>query len=302
MNTPNFLETELALLAHWITERDAIRVRRQSGAAAPWTSDPVLRANRFTNVHRMDDKVSQWLATRWYRPHDNHSPRIQILAAGMARLINWPPTLRDVGWPTTWRPQRVLQVLRARQYEGQKVFTGAYIITGHGGGPKVERVVEALDGLYRAMPHADGRPLLVEDSMAGTAAAVSELPFFGNFIAGQVVADLVYTPLLRNARDTMHWAPRGPGSMRGIARLLGKTKLPEQRKLRATYNNEQFLHYIQALHTVLFARFPAASAVLATRNCILMDLQNCLCEFDKYRRIQLGEGKARNRYDDGAPS
>ena len=28
-----------------------------------------------------------------------------------------------------------------------------------------------------------------------------------------------------------------------------------------------------------------------------MDIQNCLCEFDKYRRLQLGEGKVRARYD-----
>jgi len=28
-----------------------------------------------------------------------------------------------------------------------------------------------------------------------------------------------------------------------------------------------------------------------------MDVQNCLCEFDKYRRLQLGEGKVRARYN-----
>lgn len=28
-----------------------------------------------------------------------------------------------------------------------------------------------------------------------------------------------------------------------------------------------------------------------------MDVQNCLCEFDKYRRLTLGEGRVRARYD-----
>jgi len=28
----------------------------------------------------------------------------------------------------------------------------------------------------------------------------------------------------------------------------------------------------------------------------MQDLQNCLCEFDKYERVRLGEGRPRNGY------
>jgi hypothetical protein len=28
----------------------------------------------------------------------------------------------------------------------------------------------------------------------------------------------------------------------------------------------------------------------------LMDIQNCLCEFDKYERVRLGEGRPRSYY------
>jgi hypothetical protein len=29
------------------------------------------------------------------------------------------------------------------------------------------------------------------------------------------------------------------------------------------------------------------------------DLQNCLCEFDKYERVRLGEGRPRSKYQGG---
>ena len=49
---------------HLAAERQRIFFRRLSGAAAPWTSDPVLRAHRFTNAYRASDRVSQYLINR----------------------------------------------------------------------------------------------------------------------------------------------------------------------------------------------------------------------------------------------
>ena len=40
-------------------KREAVRLKRESGEAYPWTNDPILQKGRFLNVFREDDKVSK---------------------------------------------------------------------------------------------------------------------------------------------------------------------------------------------------------------------------------------------------
>ena len=40
-------------------KREAVRLKRESGEAYPWTVDPILQKGRFLNVFREDDKVSK---------------------------------------------------------------------------------------------------------------------------------------------------------------------------------------------------------------------------------------------------
>ena len=44
----------IADLAYFITERYAIKLRREAGVEAPWSADPVFQSVRFCNVHRED--------------------------------------------------------------------------------------------------------------------------------------------------------------------------------------------------------------------------------------------------------
>jgi hypothetical protein len=41
--------------------RQEIFLRRLAGQHSPWTTDPILRDHRFTNVYRASDRVSQFL-------------------------------------------------------------------------------------------------------------------------------------------------------------------------------------------------------------------------------------------------
>jgi hypothetical protein len=102
-------------------------------------------------------------------------------------------------------------------------------------------------------------------------------------MAGQVVADLTYTPLLRGAYDLLTWAPQGPGSRRGFNRLLG-------RPLKAKIPEAEWSERLQGW------REQVAEATELGDSLNLMDLQNCLCETDKYLRVKNGEGRPRSRY------
>ena len=76
---------------YWITEREAIRKRREAGEPAPWTTDPILAAYRFCNVWREDDAVTRHIAWTWRDPYSD-DPHLWF-AMTVARLINWPDTL-----------------------------------------------------------------------------------------------------------------------------------------------------------------------------------------------------------------
>jgi len=45
---------------------------------------------------------------------------------------------------------------------------------------------------------------------------------------------------------------------------------------------------------------PRTSVQIKKQGLEAMDIQNCLCEFDKYRRLTLKEGKVRSRYPGAA--
>src|SRR5262245_39207311 len=53
-------------LCYWISEREAVRQRKEAGNSKPWTADPLLQGFRWCNVRRMDDRVSKWLEDNWY--------------------------------------------------------------------------------------------------------------------------------------------------------------------------------------------------------------------------------------------
>lgn len=286
-----FSDAQLEHLCHWIFERDAIRMRKEVlKRPKPWTDDVILQRNRFCNVRRMDDKVSRWLLDNWYAPLHKAKQRMLVTAATLARHINWPDTLQHLqhvkAWSVSkWKPDALVATLTDYQAAGHKVFTGAYIINGARGGSKVSQVVHVADTVWRSVP-------LVTDSMAAMHETLMQVDGIGSFMAGQIVADLRHTSVLAHATDAYTWAPRGPGSTRGMNRLLGRAKL------HAGFTDADWQAHMVALWGTLLHNnvHRLAATVLRSRKCELMDLQNCLCEFDKYMRVLGGEGRARTRY------
>lgn len=55
------LDDPVAAFFDFCKERESIRHRRESGAAAPWSDDPIFQRARFLNVFREDDRVTKAL-------------------------------------------------------------------------------------------------------------------------------------------------------------------------------------------------------------------------------------------------
>jgi hypothetical protein len=270
-------------LFEFVQERHNIYVHRLAKRPKPWTTDPILQQWRFCNVYRERDKVTRWIATHWREPHSD-DPDL-CFAMAVARLVNWPDTLAEVGYPVPWDPERFVTVLEDRQRRGEKVFTGAYMIHAdrHFDGSKAAYLAAKVFG-----PLWEGRDALrprLCGTLAQAHAALMRYDGMGSFMAAQVIADVKYVEPLRSAPDWWTWAASGPGSLRGLNRVLGRPK-------DAPWAEPEWLRRLQALHReinplVATAKMPELHA---------QDLQNCLCEWDKYERVRLGEGKPRSKY------
>lgn len=285
----------LAVWANWVIERERCRWCYESKQPKPWSEDPILQTTRFTNVRRMDDKVSRWLIDWWPRwvGSDMSYTRAQLaqLAAAVAlgRLVNWPDSL-GACYPsrfTYWQPERVRKVLRAQRERGEKVFTGAYIINGGKGGNKIDTIIAQVDAV-RTCAAFDG--FINFNSFEVMCDNLQDVGGIGSFMAGQMAADLRWF-VGDQWEDRKKWAPMGPGSTRGAAWLVGRDAAnPFKRS-----EENKFLEVIEALFDA-GAEFPVLSKIFADRQLEAMDLQNTLCELSKYVRVSLG-GRAKNHYD-----
>lgn len=169
--------------------------------------------------------------------------------------------------------------LQVRAGRGDKVFTGAYVVPGVPGKNKVDSVMDLVERIAE-------RDLL-RSTMRDTWRALLEFDGLGSFLAGQIVADVAHLAAGVQWPDRASWAPVGPGSARGMNRLRGR---PKDLALHQGQFESELPQLIDALR-------PMITIVWEDRQLQAMDIQNCLCEFDKTRRLQLGEGKVRARYD-----
>lgn len=288
MNTSPFNPDMVCLLQHWIDERE--RCRQQHDAKPqpprPWTNDPVLQRYSFCNVRRMDDKVSRWLMNKWYV---NAAPYTALVVqATIARLINWPATLAHFLAPVRERwtasdETRLTAVLeKLWNMKGRdNVFGNAYLVVGTEFGQQGGKVAAVPRIVTRAAAVAPAVAAL--RMMERQHAELCKVRGLGSFLAGQIVADLRHLRGAHWAVDRMVWAPIGPGSARGMARLLGRPVRPGSVRAPA------FVPLLARLRDEL--RLPP--------NVEAMDLQNCLCEFDKYCRAVVDGRRPHRLYRGG---
>lgn len=276
----------------FIRERHNIHIKKERGDKRPWTKDPILQSYRFCNVYRELDTVTIWIRENWRDPFKN-DPNVWFVMT-VARVVNWPDSLYELSAAITdsrdsgnvgWNPKTFVRELDARKTRGEKVWTGAYMIHAdrHATGSKAAYyAAEVLTPIWEA--RKDGQ-VAFETSLSTAHTWLMQFRDMGSFMAGQVVCDAKYTPALKDAKDWWTWAAPGPGSLRGMSRI-------EFGDLGTKYSAVEWREALRELQTkvdplIAKANMPRLHA---------QDLQNCLCEFDKYQRVLHGEGRPRSLY------
>ena len=288
MSTENFIA--------FVKERHAIYMRRYSGQPKPWTDDPILQQYRFCNVFRELDSVTEWIADIWRTPYAA-DPDLWF-AMVVARLVNWPDTLEPLTSvmfsrdKVSWYPKQFVRILHDRKKRGEKVFSGAYIVStnGHTMDKAEYLAAHVLTPLWQARKQLR-IDLSVQKNFTWRAWHEKLVQFdgLGSFMAAQVVADIKYAAPYLGVSDWYTFAASGPGSRRGLNRVLG-------RPVDSPWREEDW-------RRALVPVYEAARAYMrevCEPPMHAQDVQNCLCEFDKYERTRLGEGKPRSKYNGGA--
>jgi len=275
---------------YWIEERHRIYLKRVAGEPGPWTEDSILANYKFTNPFRENDRVTIWMRNNWTKPHESYEESVQIFNCCFFRMFGTIEFAEEHGYVKDWYPKQTKQLAAHRLAAGKPVFTGAYIITNMGlRKPKQEVVVDMfLTPLWQAREQlaaaAAKHSLEHLHNVLGTFTGWGG----GGFMAYEAVTDLNHTPVLRNATDRFTWANAGPGAKRGLNRLyerkLEKAIQPEQA------NNEMIELLEYAPHFLDPRSFPIQDVDMRT-------IEHSLCEWDKYQRVLLEQGKPRSIYN-----
>lgn len=271
----------LDILVHWITERDLIRDRKGKHHSE-LTQDAILQHYRFCNVDREDDKVTRWIDENIRKPYADHEALWFNLA--LARYVNKIDSLDHMGFIKRWdAPSWVRHMEKL-----DKPFGPAYIIpTGQESMPKLQWLAKYLfTQLWEGIP-PDGE--LDSRTCQGWFDWFMLHNGCGQFMANQIVTDMKYTRYLEHAVDRKTFVCAGPGTKRGLNRLLGydlwRDWTPDEGRTTLYMIRERLLkHHEFSPH------------VRQALERDLNNLSNCFCEYDKYCRAFYGEGRPKQRY------
>lgn len=203
----------------------------------------------------------------------------------LTRFLNWPPTLEAIGYLEKHEPHWLLCKLQDLADRGDKVWGGAYVITTHGiKMPKATYLCQnVLEGAYRSLQGL--RVACRGASCAQASRALQGIEGVGSFLAAQIVADLKNTkdhPLSKSG-DRDIFVEHGPGSLRGASWF----HFAEPNRVGPT----SFLHYFNEVRKYVDAHWPDDVPMVDNQ-----DLQNCLCEYDKFMRVTNGTGRSKRGY------
>lgn len=267
-------------LHYWITEREKVRVAKELGLPKPWSEDTTFQNTYFCNVRREDDVTTKGIRGMYSQDFDDPMFIYNIV---FARMINYLPTLEWIGWIPQHHPNSLVDSLNERVRSAGKLWGNAYVVTTHGiAMPKVQYLCEnVLGGVERASKAINAAAYT--GTLAATHAALMQVEGLGSFMAAQIVADLKNTPYhhCADAKDWWTFAAPGPGSIKGMNWFF-------ERPLTTGYSHIIFSKCLKIIRDYIEEK--------GIPKICNQDLQNCLCEFDKFMRVSTGVGRSKRRY------
>jgi alpha-glutamyl/putrescinyl thymine pyrophosphorylase clade 1 len=260
-------------------QRQDIYFKRIEGRPEPWTLDPVLRENKFTNAYRASDRVSQYLIREViYRRA--FSPRDSLLRILLFKIFNkietWELLEESLGEivEASFSVERFDALLTKALAGGASIYSAAYIMPS---GPESIRRARKhqmhLQLLASLLASVFPERLLRLGSMAELYELFCSVPSIGPFLAYQFATDLNYSEHVNFSE--MEFVMPGPGARDGIRKCF--TSL-------GGYAEADVIRWVADTQEHEFQKRGLEFRSLWGRPLQLIDCQNLFCEVDKYAR------------------
>ncbi len=276
-------EPTLVFDTYWkfAAERQATFHRRIAGEEPPWTRDPVLRANKFTNVYRASDRVSQFLIRQVVYGTGERSFRSTAFRTLLFKVFNkistWELLEARLGEISdgTFDKKDFDRALSSALAAGTSIYSNAYIMpsgAAHMRRPRKHQMhLELLSSILRARTIDR---LCSARSMKDAYEQLLALPSIGPFLAYQFVIDLNYGPHFKFSE--MDFVVPGPGARDGLRKCFSSL---------GDYDEADTIRWVTERQHEEFARCGVKFQSLWGRPLQLIDCQNLFCEVDKYARV-----------------
>jgi len=270
----------------WINERHQIYVNRfEKKMPKPWTDDPIFQQWKFTNVFRQLDTGTIALHDALQCESDYRMEDIAFTIIWY-RLFNWHEHIKNLGITiaSEYGYEKVEKYILKRHEKGEKIFTSAHMTRGFLCEDKHITYLRAVkDALNKSWEIAD---CCIQDNLMEKAfKKLLNVYMIGDFTAYEIVCDFRFTKLLQEAKDRLTWANIGPGAKRGLRRLGMDESV---QSIIDLYNLAfKYAKYRIKIHLSNAQQYPPFE---------LREIEHSLCEFDKYERIRLGEGRPKQKY------
>jgi len=253
-------------------------LRRLKNEDGPFTDDPVLALNRFTNVFRASDRVSQFLIRLQYKEEDPSEIFFKTLLFKIFNKIETYCYLENEMEGISYKDfsfDKYNDLLSKRMLEEKKaIYSAAYIMPSAGNffGHKMKHT-NHLALIEGAM--SDGLHLRIQDakSLEEVYTLLLSLPSIGSFLAFQYAIDLNYSSII--GFSEMDFVVAGPGAKNGISKCFNSI---------GDYSYEDVIRLMADEQESECERIGVTLPILGGRSLQLIDCQNIFCEVDKYLR------------------
>lgn len=278
----------------------------------PWTDDPILRDYKFTNVYRELDRNSQW-QIRNILLDDELTLTNMVWKMMVFRYFNNPPTFEyareKYGWGAgipdynQYDEDRFAEMITSYRATGNNPYTTAYLINSMAtpGKPRdycythlvVPTLHRRLGELMRTVLTATNPEQIIK--------FLQGLPSSATFIAHEFYQDFTYIPrytyrrFMRFTQDD--YTNVGPGASIGLRLVFPSLKRQidgiyrlrdEAQAALSSFGDFPYLHW----HKLESGYYVTPSGEIS-----LHQVEMWLCEYQKYWKMKIGEGKQRSTFE-----
>ena len=285
----------------------------------PWTENAILRDSKFTNVYRELDRNSQW-QIRNILLDDSLSPVNLIWKLMVFRFFNNPETFkRGVEW-RGWRngipdwkdydEDDFASFIEEVRKSGQNPYTNAYLINSMSAPGKSRdwcytRLV--IPTLHKRIPQLIS-VVRNADSPESIITYLKTVPAVADFIAHEFYQDFTYIPRYTD-REFMCFTQNdftnvGPGASVGIRLIYPNLKTAREQKQAIYWLRDAAEEQLTKIGTLRgepmgYLEWDKESKEYKLTdkcNITLHQIEMWLCEFQKYWKMIIGEGKQRSKF------